>query len=519
MRIGLASVFSFRPHVEHAYYVSTLLKEAGHETFFMTCDSSVDLCYNQLLKGQSKAVACSLCVLGGIRSYSAKPLFSADPSYRITLPEEKRFAITASTSYSLNRIESPQDAFLPEVLKMQRDLYSSIETFYGSTKAWIEKNNLDAIFVFNGRMDLTRAMIEAARDCEIPFITMERPWLGNGIQFNPMENCIGLKDILSLIEKFKNLPLTQEQSAWAAKLLAIRYSRKNTLEWRIFNKNAERTTWPLKNQNENVLFTPSSRAESAGHPDFSQKYFEDITQGFDDVMNGLGLTGDQCVLRCHPIWSEEVGHFKGEKPLRFFTSWAKKRGIHIIPPESKEDTYDLIRASDLIIVTGGSTGAEAAALGKRVICVGPNFYTGAGFAYDVAVPEDVKNIKKVWELGGDISRRQVLRYFYLYANRYPQYVDYVRALQPTEVQYLWGANPGRLDKMIRTGQLEADDAHFATDTTGEDLYVEQMSKNEWSLLAEYTPEEPLGRPLDIGRRFGLGWLDRARDVLPPGDRL
>ncbi|MGE3758197.1 MAG: capsule biosynthesis protein [Pseudobdellovibrionaceae bacterium] len=519
MRIGLASVFSFRPHVEHIYYLSTLLKEAGHEVFFLTCDSSVDLCYNRLLKNQSKAVACSLCILGGIRSYPVKNIFSVSSKYRVPLSEENLFNITASSSYSLNRIEAPDDAFLEEVIQTQKSLHSSVETFYGSTQHWIGKNKLDAIFMFNGRMDLTRAMIEAAANCKIPYISVERPWLGHGIQFNPMENCIGLKDIFGLVHEYKDKPLTQSQAAWAAKLLALRYSRKNTLEWRIFNPEAEKSNWPLKGDSEKILFTPSSRAESAGHPDFTQDYFQDITRGFDDVMNKLSIKGEQCVLRCHPIWSQKVGHFKGERPLRFFTEWAKKRGIYIIEPDSKADTYDLIRASDLVVVTGGSTGAEAAALGKRVICVGPTFYTHTGFSYDITSPNDINNLHSVWDMGGDLARTQVLRFFFTYANRYPQYVDFVRASKPTEVNYLWGANVARLEKMIATGKLEADDTAFAENTSEEAYFIENMRNQNWDLLASHLPKEPTGRPLDISRRFVVGWLDQARDALPPGDRM
>lgn len=519
MKIGFSSVFSFRPHVEHLYYLSTLVQQAGHEPFFMTCDSSVDLCYNRILKQQSSAVACSLCMLGGIRSYPVRNIFSADRAYRFSLSKERLASIACSTSYSLHRIESPEDVLLPEVLQTQHELYSSIEIFYGSARAWISKNKLDAVFLFNGRMDLTRALIEAAKDEGIPYISVERPWLGHGIQLNPMENCIGLKDIFQLSNQFKDKPLTKEQADWAAKLLALRYDRQNTLEWRIFNPGATSADWPIATNNEKILFTPGSRAESAGHPDFSQKYFEDNTQAFDNVLDALGASPSQCVLRCHPIWGQKVGHFDGEKPLRFYSAWAKRRGIHTIMPDSKADTYDLIRQADIVVVTGGSTGVEAAALGKKVICLGPNFYTGAGVGFDIVKLDDVNNVKQVYQYGGDFARQQVLRFFYTYANRYPQYTDYVRAIKPTKFHYHEGADPERLEKIIRTGSLEADDVSFATSTEFEKNIIEQMKAGNWKDLASHTPPEPSGKSLNIGRRFGLGWLDHARDVLPPGDRL
>jgi len=43
MRIGFVNLFSFRPHVEQLYYLSVLLKSAGHEVFFLTCDAGVEV--------------------------------------------------------------------------------------------------------------------------------------------------------------------------------------------------------------------------------------------------------------------------------------------------------------------------------------------------------------------------------------------------------------------------------------------------------------------------------------------
>jgi len=47
LKIGFANIFSFRPHVEHLFYLSELMKNSGHEVYFLTCDSSVSDCFSK----------------------------------------------------------------------------------------------------------------------------------------------------------------------------------------------------------------------------------------------------------------------------------------------------------------------------------------------------------------------------------------------------------------------------------------------------------------------------------------
>ena len=54
MNIGFVNIFSFRPHVEHLNFLQAVLKKSGHDTFFLTCDSSVSNCYAQAIKGSRK---------------------------------------------------------------------------------------------------------------------------------------------------------------------------------------------------------------------------------------------------------------------------------------------------------------------------------------------------------------------------------------------------------------------------------------------------------------------------------
>ena len=86
---------------------------------------------------------------------------------------------------------------------------------YNSTLEFIRKNSLDSLIVFNGRIDMTRAAIEAAKIAGINFVTHERPYMGHGIQLNVNENCLGLRSRIMLNQKFDLLPLNKKQARLA----------------------------------------------------------------------------------------------------------------------------------------------------------------------------------------------------------------------------------------------------------------------------------------------------------------
>lgn len=516
MRIGLTSIFAFRPHVEHLIYLADLLRAAGHDVRFFSCDAAADVCYNKLLKGQGRLKGCGPCFLGGLHSYGARPHFSASSSYRMPLDDDRAQDIAKSSSYTLHRVESPSDLELPEVLATQRELRSSIETIYGSARRWIREERLDAVLIFNGRMDLTRAVMDAAKDAGCLFATVERPWFGNGIQFNPGENCIGLKDPLGLIAEYRDKPLTKAQALLAAKILALRFAKKNILEWRQFNVDAVKAFWPLK-ATPKVLFTPGSRSESAGHPDFSDPFQNDIARTVDRIMEKLGLSAGNLVMRCHPIWNQKIGRQGGEKARRYYEGWAKERGIFMYAADSNVDTYDLMREADLVIVTGGSTGVESSALGKKVISINPSFYSGAGFALDVKDEKDLAAVPRWEDFRLENPERQVLRFIYLFASRYPQFVDFARAKTPLDYGYRPGADAQRIIDLLKTGRLQADDPSVAADDREESDVVARMKAWAWGELAEH-PDPQFADLSKIQRSFAFRWVDGMRGMFPPGDR-
>lgn len=516
MKVGFSNIFSFRPHVEHLYYLSLLVKQAGHEVFFLACDGSVSNCYPRALKGTSKLTECPKCVLGGVRSYPVGPVTSISASTS-GLVVATLDALALSSSCTLARTESDADWYVPDVIEVRKSLYDPIASVHESAMRWIERNRLDAVICFNGRMDLTRALTYACERSGIPYLTHERTWFGDGLHLIPNANCLSIEPVDKMVRDFESRPLTLVQAKLAGKLAGERFLQRNSLEWRVYNKNPDPTPWPLASAGLRVLVLPSSRNEFAGHDEWKTGW-ADNTQALDDFFEAFAVKPEQVVVRCHPNWAENIGQVTGVRSLELYRRWTEKRGIHSISSEQKASTYDLIQQADIVVMNGGSSAVEAGVCGKQVICLGPVNYQNAGF---VRVFRDRASLSAAGAsapIDPEVVIRKTLRFLYLSARRFPQYVDYVRAAETTRYAYFEGADPARLVSMLETGIVAADDSSYAINTTGEDPIVEALMRKDWRGLADYEVPRPDLKQLKVARRFGLGWVDAARAKLPLGDR-
>jgi hypothetical protein len=526
MRIGFSSIYSWRPHVEHMYFLATLARRAGHETYFLTCDSDLPTCYGRELRPERSALAhCVRCRIGGVRSYemrnvSAMGMFGAD-SHTTSVDAYKWALSSAST---LGRFESDADLASADFRNLVARLEPAARTAFIAAKGWIETERLDAICLFNGRMDATRGVLEAARAAGVRCITFERTWFGDGLHLTPDENCLGLGEISRLVGEWKHKPLTRLQAFRAAKHVALRYLRRNNKEWRAYNTKAKVVPWPVVGARRRVLLTPGSRNEIWSHPDWVAAWPE-TTAALDAIMTRLKLQPQDVVLRCHPNWGERIGSKLGELSERYYTDWAKARGILAIASRDTVSTLGLIEHADAIVVGGGSAALEAAIIGKQVIAISPSVYQSAGFESSVYSPDQLDSLilhVEENEQGRALIATQVsrlaLRFCYTMAYRAAQYVDYVRSESTTAYGYLQGADPQRLIDLIHTGSLSPDDATSDVNEFAEDEVLAIIGSRDWERLANDIDPAPPGLKQSIRRRLMYRAVDRVRSVLPHGDR-
>lgn len=525
MKVGLAAIYSWRPHVEHLHYVASLLREAGHQTHFLTCDSDLPTCYTRELRpNRSDLMHCVRCRAGGIRSFSSKNVSRigalADP--RAAVPESARVWALSSAS-TLGRFESDAEFQSEEFRELATQLEAGTRRTYAAAQAWIEKEGLDAICVFNGRMDATRAVLEAARAAGIPFVSLERTWFGDGLQLLPGENCLGLRSIHRMTAEWSDTPLTRDQALRAIGKVASRFLRNNTNEWRAYNVTARHLEWPADGHRR-VLLTPGSRSEVWGHPDWESGWPE-RTVALDAVIEHLGLRPEDVVLRCHPNWGENIGLRDGRRSEQYYTEWAKRRGIRVIASRDQTSTLGLIEQADAVVLCGGSAALEAGILGKQVIATTPSIYHRAGFQSDADSPEALAKVTLHAALPESDRRRtealiaqRTLRYAYTMVYRVPQYVDHVRCVTTTRVEYREGADPERVVKLLRGGALQPDDHAAGDDPREEEKVLASVARRDWQQLLSAVPAQKLRPRRSVGRRILYRPIDRLRDVFPRGDR-
>lgn len=519
MNIGFVNIYSYRPHVEHLYFLAHTMQQGGANIFALTCDGSFNSCYSKILKDKGCLTECSKCIIGGVRSFPFQNIFSIKKtiSSQILSNDELEQNLTSSAA-TLTRIACENDLNDFQLRNIREQLKKNAIATFHSTVRWIEDNKIDAVICFNGRIDMTRMITLACERLGIPYITHERTWFGHGIQLIPNANCLSLKPINQLTSSYEDKPLLQYQADLAGDILARRFLKSNDLEWRVYNRAAEKTEWPIVHSGEKILLLPSSWNEFAMHPEWKTEW-KDPLDALDAFFETYQVTANQIVLRCHPNWAESIGRINGNKISKHYLEWAKKRGIYCITPEQKVDTYDLIQAADTVVLNGGSSAIEAAACGKTVFNLGHMTYEAAKFCNTMTSYSDFSNaILNSRQLTVVDRHRSNLRYIYTHAARYPQYTNYVRAISTTHYKYYDGVDHQRLFDIIKSGQLKADDAAYSDTNEHEDTLIDRLMKRDWKSLILHSEQSAHLKLLPIQRRSSMRWLDSVRNLMPLGDR-
>ena len=206
MRVGFVNIYPYRPHAHQAKYLESLAKSLGWETYALVCDGNAPQCYLRELKGTGR-LECAKCIVGGLRSFSFDHTDSAWRYWENITPAADYGSFVESSAYTLTRVESWDQRQSSLVEEKKAHLLPSAVNFYHATLKWIEHRQLDAVITFNGRMDLTRAVIEACKSANIAFITHERPLFGHGLILNRNANCSSLQGIHKINREYACKPL------------------------------------------------------------------------------------------------------------------------------------------------------------------------------------------------------------------------------------------------------------------------------------------------------------------------
>lgn len=507
-------MFAYRPHVEHMFFLSKEFKVAGHKVFHFNCKSSVPNCYTLELRNSSKLKECSKCILGSLYSYTNENTTFIDPNLKT---EKDLIQLTQSSSYTLTRIENPEDKNLPDVIEIQKRLLDSVQIAYENTKEWIIKNQLDYVLFFNGRMDITAAIKQACEDLNIKFTAVERTWFGDGIQFNPGQNCLSLNALHELSREYISKPLTKHQISTAASHITTRFRTGVNLEWRNYNKDAQDIEWPAGRTGLKILILPSSKNEQLGQHDWRNEW-DDYTSIFEKVISKFSGKFNNCIVRGHPNWSENIGKVKGTRISDYYEDWCTKKDVHFLPGHTKANTTNLIAQADLVILNGSSAVYEAALLGTPTISVGRCQYQFGNFSKMVLSDSELNDLNPNDILNQDPKEtiRMALRFIYIFGIRYAIFNNVIKAKTTTKFEYHDHIDTDRILKIIDTNKLIPDDTDFSLNEEEEDEIIQLVLEKSWDKL-EYNPETLNKKKLKIERRGVFKTVDKIRDFFPRGD--
>jgi len=517
MRVGFTNIFSYRPHFEHLLYMQNLLEKDGHNTYFLTCDASVDYCYTLGYKKKNRITECSKCVVGGIRSYKVKNISSIKKHDNI-LTEQELDNMSLSSSCTLTRVEEDVEINLSQLINIRKKLRKPINDTYLSTIEWIKENKLDAIICFNGRMDLTNAVIKACEHLKIPYITHERSWLGDGILLNINANCLSFKDMHNLNLEFFDKPLTKHQASIAAKITSLRFLRKNHFEWRVYNKSAKSGGLGKKYK---ILVLPSSRNEFMGHPEWKSGWSSN-TEALSDFIEYFNVNKSDVLVRFHPNWSENIASVDGNRIVSHYQGWVDEYSIDYIGSADQVDTYELIDDADIIIVNNSSAAVDAGILGKKVILLGQARYSNCAFVTTFLNKQDFTKHSDVLCKNVEVKSviKSALRYLYTEIARAPQYYDYVKFKTPTECLFFDGGSANVIIDMLQNNKIMASDQKYDKDEIDENQVISQIQSQKWRQLSQYsdTSNSDKNKGLSIKRMLLFRPVAFFRNFFKLGDR-
>jgi len=256
---------------------------------------------------------------------------------------------------------------------------SSIEAYYSSLNH-LEKFDPDEIYIFNGRIYRYQPLLRLAQSK----IKKENIYV---YEF-PIEN---YQNMLILKKNYiPDLKNFSHELFEAHKKNNIDFSTKEIIakKWisdRVSRVNYKKEYYPWKNTQEinllpksfnknnfNISYFVSSEYEYFGIKENEEDYdFKNNLDIINEILRIINFKpGISLNIRCHPNSGNDMNSFLKElkKIEKIY------RNTKIIEPDSKIDSYELIKNSDLIITICSTIGIEAAYFGKNVLNVGNSPY-------------------------------------------------------------------------------------------------------------------------------------------------
>jgi hypothetical protein len=392
------------PHFETELEIAQIHLDKNDEVIFMTCGGELPGCDLNIQADLKKCEVCRIKRRNGIKLLTKDvanepicdkikyPYISTLPKVLKTQNNIKHWQLDGrdlgwGVLSSLVSATQDPEPDLDRNRGLIRRFAASSEKVYYSVKKFICENNIDLVYIFNGRLHATRAVIAACEEQKTEYKVHERGANINLYEIFP--NCLphsikyNSSEIINIWRNETNYELKKEiGSSWFTER-----RNKSSKDWYSYTSNQQENELPndWNNKNYNITVFSSSEDEyvSVGG-EWENHIYRSQLEGIKRLADDLELVNKKyhITVRMHPNQSRLKNH-QTELLRRF-----KHARVKIIAPESPVDTYALVERSDVVVTFGSTVGIEAVYWGTPSVLLGRSFYQDLGAVHSAKSHED-----------------------------------------------------------------------------------------------------------------------------------
>jgi hypothetical protein len=296
------------------------------------------------------------------------------------------FSVVSSLiSFTRNPKPLPSD-FQPALFSF----ITSAAGLYFGFRSWLKQNKPDVVFLFNGRLAHTRAIMRACQAEGVHFVIHERGANKDKYALFPDNSPHDLKFIQSEVIRLWNESDPEQREKEGRSFYELTASGQE-IGWFSFTNN-QKNILPENWQpdNYNVVIFSSSEDEFAS---LSEEWHNHIYPSQIDGIKRIAkdLLSEKKIhffLRVHP----NLKKVDNDEKRALYALEAPN--LTIIKAESEVSSYKLLKEASLVLTFGSTMGIEAVYQGKPSILAGRSLYSELGATYNPSNHEEVVSLLK-----------------------------------------------------------------------------------------------------------------------------
>ncbi len=279
-----------------------------------------------------------------------------------------------------------------------RALLSTSITIHEFFLDYLKQNKVSKIILFNGRHNQYRPVVRIAQKKKIKLEVNEFFESGNDRSVRVFRNHLP-GDIDNFAKDINKVWNKSSHSKKAINYFRDKHRRKVKDDTSSYVLKQQQNTLP-PNWNENkrniVYFTSSQDEYAALGGEYDKIFYKDQFDSIKQISQEIKNKKDEEIffwIKCHPnlsnvFWNYHKKVFSLHDPLN---------NIFVIPPDSKIDTYSVLKACEKVITFNSLIGIEAVYLNKPSIIIGRRVYEKLNCIYK---PKNHKEVIKLLFLRG-----------------------------------------------------------------------------------------------------------------------